>query len=92
MAGRSIPVLLPEAENIAVDTVKPADGRDDALVVRVYETMGRATRTKLIPGSGICQVLEADMLEEGAKPICPDEVRFGPFEIKTFILPLKTEE
>ena len=92
MAGRSIPVLLPEAENITVDTIKPADGRDDALVVRVYETMGRSTRTKLTLGNGICQLLEADMLEENAKPICPDAVTFGPFEIKTFILPLKTEE
>ena len=92
MAGRSIPILLPDAPNIIVDTLKPADGRDDALVARVYEAMGRATRTKLALGEGIRELLEADMLEEDFRRISPEEVAFGPFEIKTFILPLETEE
>jgi len=92
MAGRSVPILLPDAPNIVVDTLKPADDRDDALVARVYEAMGRATRTKLTLGAGIRVLLEADMLEEGAGPVPPEEVSFGPFEIKTFILPLETEE
>ena len=86
MAGRSIPILLPDAPNIIVDTLKPADGRDDALVARVYEAMGRATRTKLALGEGIRELLEADMLEEDFRRISPEEVAFGPFEIKTFIL------
>lgn len=92
MAGRSVPILLPEAGNIIVDTVKPADDTENALVVRVYEAMGRATRTRLTLAAGIRQLLEADMLEENGVPVSPEEVTFGPFEIKTFILPLETEE
>ena len=92
MAGRSLPILLPDAENIIVDTVKPADHMENALVVRVYEAMGRTTRTRLTLGTGIREILEADMLEEGGKPVSPEEITFGPFEIKTFILPLNTEE
>jgi len=91
MAGRSIPVLLPDAENIIVDTVKPADNRENALAVRVYEAMGRATRTRLTPGSGIREILEADIPEENAVRV-PEETVFGPFEIKTFILPLERED
>ncbi|MBQ3488442.1 MAG: alpha-mannosidase, partial [Clostridia bacterium] len=91
MAGSSIPVLLPDAGNIIVDTIKPADDREDAIVARVYESMGRATRTKLTLAPGLRELLEADMLEENCRPVSPDEVAFGPFEIKTFILPLKEE-
>ena len=54
--------------------------------------MGRATRTRLTLAAGIRQLLEADMLEENGVPVSPEEVTFGPFEIKTFILPLETEE
>ena len=79
---------MPEAENILVDTIKPADEEENALVVRVYEALGRSTRTHFHVNSRIREVLETDMLEDQGKPISPDSVSFGPFEIKTFLLRL----
>ena len=54
--------------------------------------MGRFTRTRVRIHDSIREVLEADMAETPGIPISPEEITFGPFEIKTFILPLKTEE
>ena len=90
--GETVPVFLPEAENIIIETVKPAGEAEDTLIVRAYEAMGRATRTRARIHENIREVLEADMAETPGAPISPEGIAFGPFEIKTFILPLKTEE
>ena len=84
-------ILAPAQKNIVVDTVKPADTVERALLVRVYETMGMDTEATFAVGGGITRVEETDMLEEHPRELSRGEalrVRFGAFEIKTFLLHL----
>lgn len=88
-ADRTGPIFLPEAENIIVDTVKPADSLPDAILVRVYEAMGRETVTPVRVSDRVKKVTETDMLEEnGVCRALPLSLHFGPFEIKTLLLHL----
>ncbi|MBR2889247.1 MAG: alpha-mannosidase [Oscillospiraceae bacterium] len=80
------PIFLPAAKNIIVDTIKIADTVENGLLVRVYEAMGMGTETAFTVNSRVRCVEETDMLEENRKSVDPSRVRFGPFEIKTFIL------
>ena len=80
------PVFLANAKNIIVDTVKIADVHENALLVRVYEAMGKQTDCAFAVHEKIQSVLETDMLEENPQAVDPGNIHFGPFEIKTFIL------
>ncbi len=91
MLGSSIaddlgPIFLPNAKNIIVDTVKPADFADNALVIRAYEAVGKQTDCAFTANPKIISVAETDMLEENPTPVDLSNIHFGPFEIKTFIL------
>ena len=81
-------IFLPNQKNIIVDTIKPADIYENALLVRVYEAMGKQTDCAFTAHENIKSVTETDMLEENATAVDPSHVHFGPFEIKTFILQL----
>jgi alpha-mannosidase len=80
------PIFLPDAKNIIVDTVKPADTIENALLVRAYEAMGKQTDCAFTANDRIKRVMETDMLEENPADTDLQNVHFGPFEIKTFIL------
>ena len=80
------PIFLADQKNIIVDTIKPADLHENALLVRVYEAMGKQTVCAFKAHEKIQSVCETDMLEEDPKTVDLDHVNFGPFEIKTFIL------
>ncbi len=83
------PVFLPDRPNIIVDTVKPADTAENALLVRAYEAMGMQTEAVFTVADRVCRVEETDMLEENGKELPPGnrlKVRFGSFEIRTFLL------
>ncbi len=82
------PIFLPDKQHIVVDTVKPADTQENALLVRVYEAMGKQTDCAFTAHTNIKAVTETDMLEENPKAVDLSHVHFGPFEIKTFILQL----
>ena len=82
----SYPVCLPDSKNIIVDTVKPADTAENALLVRIYEAMGKQTDCAFALHPNIRKIIETDMLEENPRDTDPGHVRFRPFEIKTFIL------
>lgn len=79
-------VFLPDAKNIMVDTIKPADTRENALLIRAYEAMGKQTVCAFAVNPRISRVTETDMLEENEESVNPACVRFGSFEIKTFLL------
>lgn len=84
------PICLADAKNIIVDTIKPSDTADHALLVRAYECMGMQTQTTLQLHPAIQRIHETDMLEENAHSLARDEaVSFGAFEIKTFLLYLQ---
>lgn len=80
------PIFLPNAKNIIVDTIKPADTFENALLVRAYEAMGKQTDCTFTANLKIKSVTETDMLEENPVPVDLSKIHFGPFEIKTFIL------
>ena len=81
-------IFLPDQKNIIVDTIKPADIYENALLVRVYESMGKQTDCAFTTHKNIKTLTETDMLEENPTPVDLSHVHFGPFEIKTFILQL----
>lgn len=80
------PIFLPNQKNIIVDTIKPADTHERALLVRVYEAMGLHTETSFSVAANVKKVEETDMLEENPKAVDCTNVAFGAFEIKTFLL------
>lgn len=83
------PILLPLQKNIVVDTVKPADTVENALLVRVYEAAGMATAASFTVGKNIRKIVETDMLEENSRLLTWENTlnaSFGPFEIKTLLL------
>lgn len=78
-----------EAENVIIETVKPAEDARKAFVLRLYEAEGTQTVTKLSFGVPVEQVEETNMLEEtlivlGTGPEV--ELAFKPFEIKTLLV------
>ena len=81
-------IFLPDQKNIIVDTIKPADMHENALLVRVYEAMGKQTDCAFTKHKNIKTVTETDMLEENPAAVDLSRVHFTPFEIKTFILTL----
>ena len=83
------PIFLPEAENIVVDTIKPADTVPGAVLVRLYEAAGQETTTAVRVSAQVKQVFQTDMLEENPVALeLPLSLRFTPFEIKTILLRL----
>lgn len=82
------PIFLPDQKNIIVDTIKPADTVPNALLVRVYEAMGKQTDCAFTAHAGIKSVTETDMMEEDPQSVDLSLVHFRAFEIKTFILTL----
>jgi len=80
------PILLPDAKNVIVDTIKPADTVHNALLVRVYEAMGKQVDCNFTVNPGIKKIVETDMLEEDPRDVDASCMHFGSFEIKTLLL------
>jgi len=78
-----------DAENVIIETVKPAEDGSGDLVLRLYEAKRTATRCTLHTPP-IARVLETDMLEREGRELAADGGRvpltFRPFEIKTLRL------
>ena len=69
-------------DEIVVALVKKAyDG--EALIVRLYESQGKAATASLKTGFKYQSAFETDLLEENGKPVDPTALTFHPFEIKT---------
>ena len=81
-------IFVPEQKNIVVETIKPADTAENALLVRAYEAMGMPTRASFAAAKAVRRVIETDMLEENGQDADLRAVDFGPYEIKTFLLVL----
>ena len=86
--GDTAPVCLPDRPNLIVDTIKPADTVENALLVRVYECMGMQTEAAFTLHPAVRGMQETDMLEESARAADPARIHFDAFEIKTFLLTL----
>jgi alpha-mannosidase len=79
-----------DADNIIIETVKPAEDGSGDVIVRLYEAMRSATRCTLSAGFPITGAVETDMLEAGDDAVeLVDNamtLEFRPFEVKTFRL------
>lgn len=70
---------------VVVDTVKGSED-GSGVVLRLYESLGRATSTAVTTGLETAAVYETDLLESRLDNIDLANVPFGPFEIKTILL------
>ena len=81
------PLVSVDNDAVVAQLVKKAyDG--NALVVRLYESQGKAARAALKTDFQYQSALETDLMEENGVPADPENLTFRPFEIKTvkFIL------
>ncbi|MFV0318930.1 MAG: alpha-mannosidase [Microbacterium sp.] len=70
---------------VVVETVKPAED-GSGVVVRLYESLGRATQTTVRTGIPHAGVVLTDLIERPQGVVDLAELSFGPFEIKTILL------
>lgn len=70
---------------VVVETIKPAEV-GDGIVVRLYESLGRATTTALSIGIPHGPATFTDLLERPLGPADPARIALGPFEIVTIHL------
>lgn len=85
-AFAAVPLVLPEADNILIETIKPCEDADRAFIVRLYDAEGTYTNTPVRFFGGAKSVCVCNMLEEPLEERKnPAEVSlcFHPFEIKT---------
>ncbi len=78
-----------DADNVIIETIKPAEDGGKCFVARLYEAEGARTTAKLSVAPGVCKVEETNMLEQVQTSFAsPSEVslEFGPFEIKTLLI------
>jgi len=90
-AGRKS-LFCVDANNVIIDTVKPAEDGSGDVIVRLYEAMRTTTRCRLSTTLSCSSAIETDMLENELTPldladggIC---LKFRPFEVKTVRLKL----
>lgn len=89
LAGASFtaqPLVLPQADNILIEAIKPCEDEDHAFIVRLYEAEGTYTNTPVRFFDGAQSVSICNMLEEPLEPVeelASAALRFHPFEIKT---------
>lgn len=82
-------IFVGDRKNIVVETVKPSDTVENALLVRAYEAMGMQTDVEFTISPRVRRVEETDMLEENGVECAVNgtlKTSFGAFEIKTFLL------
>lgn len=70
---------------VVIETVKPAES-GDGVVVRLYESLGRATSTGLHVGIPHDRAVRTDLLERELGPADLERLELGPFEIVTILL------
>ena len=74
-----------DGPGVVIETVKPAES-GDGLVVRLYESLGRATTAAVRVGIPHGRATLTDLLERELGPADLDRVELGPFEIVTIHL------
>ena len=82
------PLVSISADNIICESVKPAEKKKDAFVLRLYEAEKTKTVTRIqIPGA--IKIYVTDMLENVIEELTPENgsvtMTFKPFEIQTLL-------
>ncbi|MBQ8764138.1 MAG: alpha-mannosidase [Clostridia bacterium] len=79
----AIPLVVPEAENIIVEAIKPCEDNEKAFIARLYEAEGTHTNCPVKFFDGAKKIEITNMLEEVQGELSQNEISFRPFEIKT---------
>ncbi|MBR2869627.1 MAG: alpha-mannosidase [Clostridia bacterium] len=87
VAGRgdfeAIALVVPEAENVIVEAIKPCEDNEKAFIARLYEAEGTYTRCPVKFFDGAAKIEVTNMLEEVEGELEGNLLEFRPFEIKT---------
>ena len=76
-------LIIPEAVNVIVESIKPCEDCEKAFIARLYETEGTYTNCSVELFEGAKKVEITNMLEEVESELIGNELNFRPFEIKT---------
>ncbi len=79
----AVALVVPKAENVIVESVKPCEDNEKAFIVRLYETEGTYANCPVEFFNGAKKIEITDMLEEVKETLESSELSFRPFEIKT---------
>lgn len=79
----ALALVLPKAENVIVEAIKPCEDNENAFIARLYEAEGTYTNCPIEFFSGAKKVEITNMLEEVQSVFEGGELSFRPFEIKT---------
>jgi len=91
-AGGEQSLFWLDADNIVIETVKPAEDGSGDVVVRMYESARTATQCALHTTLPVTTAAQTDMVEEHEADLAVEDgqvvLHFRPFEVKTVRLPL----
>lgn len=76
-------LIVPEAENVIVEAIKPCEDNEKAFIARLYEAEGTFTNCSVRIFEGAKKVEITNMLEEVQETVEGNVLEFRPFEIKT---------
>ena len=76
-------LVLPKADNVIVEVIKPCEDNEKAFIARLYEAEGTYTVCPVEFFGGAKKVEITNMLEEVKDEFSGNELTFKPFEIKT---------
>lgn len=76
-------LIIPKAENVIVEAIKPCEDNEKAFIARLYETEGTRTNCPIELFDGAKKVEITNMLEEVESELDGMNLQFRPFEIKT---------
>lgn len=83
LSGVSLPSFASTSDpGVIIETIKPAES-GDGVVIRMYESLGRATSTALRTTAPHARATLTDLLERPLGPADLDHLELGPFEILT---------
>jgi len=83
------PVVQVDADNVVIETVKPAEDWEDGYVIRLYEAERTKTQCTLWAANAV-QAYEVNILEDVLQPlpVCDGKIslQLHPFEIKSVLI------
>ncbi len=79
----TIALVIPEKNNVIVESIKPCEDNEKAFIARMYEAEGSHTHSDIKLFSGAKKVEITNMLEEVQSEYDGNGLDFRPFEIKT---------
>ncbi len=79
----AVALIVPEAANVIVESIKPCEDNEKAFIVRLYEAEGTYTTCPVSFFDGAKKVEITNMLEEVESAFEGESLEFRPFEIKT---------